>query len=143
VPQVVRETTAPVSLRTPEEVAHQLGELSTWAQEAFIVFTLNTKNHIIDRHLVTLGTLNASLVHAREVYRRAVMDSAAAIIIAHNHPSGDPTPSGEDISLTRQLVAAGKALGISVLDHVIVGRPNAARTTAHTSLREAGLVAFE
>jgi DNA repair protein RadC len=89
--------------------------------------------------------LDASLVAPREVFRGAVADSAAAIVCAHNHPSGDPTPSAEDVRITRQLVEAGRILGIRVLDHVVIGRPDATGPGApgFLSLRESGLVTFE
>ncbi len=96
-----------------------------------MVITMNTKNRVIQKHLVSIGTVNSALVHPRECYRTAILDGAAALILAHNHPSGDPTPSSEDIKITRQLIRAGEVMGIKVLDHVIVG------DTA-LSLREAG-----
>jgi len=83
---------------------------------------LNTRHHVVRDVLVTRGILDASLVHPREVFRIAVSEGAAGIILVHNHPSGDPTPSAEDRAVTRQLGAAGRAVGIPVLDHVIVGR---------------------
>ncbi|NLG33869.1 MAG: JAB domain-containing protein, partial [Lentisphaerae bacterium] len=91
---------------------------------------------------VTKGILNASLSHPREIFREAIRMSAAAVIIAHNHPSGDPTPSAEDLATTRQLVETGKVVGIQVLDHIIIGgnRPSPA---PYTSLRESGLVEFK
>ena len=124
--------------RTPADAAGILADTATLAQEAFTVLTLDTKHHIIDRHLITLGLLDASLVHPREVFRTAIQDGAAAILVSHNHPSGDPTPSAEDIRITRQLVEAGKVLDVQVLDHVVIGRGE----TPFTSLRETGLVNF-
>jgi len=103
---------------------------------------LNAKYRLLDRKLITLGIADASLVHPREVFRAAIQDGAAAIVISHNHPSGDPTPSAEDLRITRQLVEAGRIIGIEVLDHVIIGRPDATRTQAFLSLRESGLVTF-
>ena len=132
-----------IPARTPENIAAQCSDLATSAQEAFVVFDLNTRNNIIDRRLVTLGLLDSSLVHPREVFRGAILNAAAAILVAHNHPSGDPTPSAEDLRITRQLIAAGKVLGIKVLDHVVIGRPAPDRIRAHCSLREAGLVEFD
>ena len=84
-----------VVLRSPDSVRVELGDMASMAQECFCVCTLTTKNTLIDRHLVTMGLLDASLVHPREVFRVAVSDGAAAIVVAHNHPSGDPTPSAE------------------------------------------------
>ncbi len=90
-------------------------------KEHFWVIGLNTKNRVKYVDLVTLGTLDASLVHPREVFRFAVMQGVSSILLMHNHPSGDPTPSKEDISVTTRLSEAGKVLGIEVLDHVIIG----------------------
>ena len=134
---MVKEGTA-ATCRTPEDAARLLADTAQLAQEAFTVITLNTKNRVIDRHLVTVGLANASLAHPREVFRPALLDGAAAIIAAHNHPSGDPTPSAEDLKITRQLVEAGKILDVKILDHVIIGRGE----RPFMSLREAGLVSF-
>ena len=92
-------------------------------QEEFHVVTLDTKNQIIDSHQVTVGTLDASLVHPREVFRVAIKDAASSVILVHNHPSGDPTPSREDYAVTDRLTESGKLLGIDVLDHIVLGRP--------------------
>ena len=134
---MVKEGTA-ATCRTPEDAARLLADTAQLAQEAFTVITLNTKNRVIDRHLVTVGLANASLAHPREVFRPALLDGAAAVIISHNHPSGDPAPSAEDIKITRQLVEAGKILDVPVLDHVVIGRGE----RPFMSLREAGLVSF-
>ena len=91
-------------------------------QEEFHVVTLNTKNVVIDTHQITVGTLDASLVHPREVFRVAIKDVCSSVILAHNHPSGDPTPSREDKAVTDRLTDSGKLLGIDVLDHVVMGR---------------------
>ena len=101
-------------------------------QEEFHIVTLDTKNQVVDTHQITVGTLDASLVHPREVFRPAIKDAAAAIILVHNHPSGDPTPSPEDMAVTRRLESAGELLGINVLDHIIVG------SNAAVSIRELG-----
>ncbi len=89
-------------------------------QEEFHIVTLDTKNCVIDTHCITVGTLDASLVHPREVFRPAIKDAASSIILTHNHPSGDATPSPQDLSVTERLEQAGKNLGIDVLDHIIV-----------------------
>lgn len=89
-------------------------------QEVLYVLCLNTKNVITNHRALFTGTLNASIIHPREVFKFAVENSAASVILAHNHPSGDPAPSGEDISITKRLVEAGAFLDIPVLDHVIV-----------------------
>ncbi|HEX6927464.1 MAG TPA: DNA repair protein RadC [Longimicrobiaceae bacterium] len=102
--------------------------------EEFHVLLLNTQNMVL-RHLpITRGTLDASLVHPREVFRAAIAEAAASVIVIHNHPSGDPTPSAEDRVVTRQLVEAGRLVGIEVLDHVVVGEGR------YVSFVEAGLM---
>jgi DNA repair protein RadC len=91
------------------------------AQEEFHVLLVNTQHAVVREIIVTRGTLDASIVHPREVFRAAITESAAAMILVHNHPSGDPTPSSEDRAVTRQLAEAGRLVGIPVLDHVVVG----------------------
>lgn len=117
----VKESHGP-RLQDPAKVAEMFSDIVPLAQEAFIVCTLSQKHQIIDRHMVTLGTLTASLVHPREVYRPALMDAAAAVLCVHNHPSGDTEPSDEDVAITKRLEKAGDLLGIRLLDHIIVGR---------------------
>ena len=90
-------------------------------QEEFHIVTLSTKHEPIDAHRITVGTLDSSLVHPREVFRPAIKDAAAAVLLVHNHPSGDPTPSKEDFAVTRRLESAGDLLGIKVLDHIVLG----------------------
>ena len=90
-------------------------------QEEFHIVTLDTKNGVIDTHQITVGTLDASLVHPREVFRPAIKDAASSILLVHNHPSGDPTPSREDLAVTKRLEDSGQTLGISVLDHIVLG----------------------
>ena len=135
-PLMVREQPDAPAIRGPADVAKVLPEAGSLAQEAFMVLTLNTRNKLINKHLITLGLLDASLVHAREVFRPAILDGAAAVILAHNHPGGDPTPSAEDLRVTKQLHEAGAIIDIKVLDHVIIGHG----ATPYTSLREAGLI---
>jgi len=101
-------------------------------RECLVVFILNTRRRIKGHYLVSIGTMDTILCHPREIFRLAVMASAAAIIICHNHPSGDATPSEADIKITRDLIRAGQLLKIEVLDHVIMGIPN------HSSLRALG-----
>ncbi len=91
-------------------------------QEEFHIVTLSSKNSVIDTHRITIGTLDASLVHPREVFRPAIKDSCSSVILAHNHPSNDPTPSREDLAVTKRLEESGKLLGIDVLDHIVMGR---------------------
>lgn len=90
-------------------------------REHFVVLLLDTQNQIIGIHTVTVGTLDASLIHPREVFKPAILANAASLLLAHNHPSGDPAPSAEDRTVTRQLAAAGALIGIEVMDHIIVG----------------------
>lgn len=108
-------------IKEPCDVVKFLAEIKDAEQESMIVLTLDTRSRVIRRHEVTRGLLDSSLVHPREVFRVAIADAAAGVILAHNHPSGDPTPSAEDRAVTRQLVAAGQLLDITVYDHVIVG----------------------
>ena len=99
----------------------EIAKVQEEAQEVFGILILNTKNKIVAAHEVSRGVLNSSLVHPREVFKPAVLYNAAAIICFHNHPSGDPEPSREDIEITNRLVEAGKIMGIEILDHIIVG----------------------
>ena len=138
---VVRESTKTM-ITTPQAISDACEDMRMLAQDAFVVFTLDSKNMMISRHLISLGLLDTSLVHPREVFRPALLDGARTIIVAHNHPSGDPTPSGEDIKITQQLVEAGKILRVQILDHVIIGRETAGRDSWF-SLRESGTVTFE
>ncbi|QDS88243.1 hypothetical protein EC9_24310 [Rosistilla ulvae] len=105
--------------------------VSDMRREEFHIVTLDTKNQVIDTHCITVGTLDASLVHPREVFRAAIKDAAQSIVLVHNHPSGDPTPSPEDFAVTRRLESAGDTIGIGVLDHIVLGRQG------HVSIRQA------
>ncbi|HOX28189.1 MAG TPA: DNA repair protein RadC [bacterium] len=109
-------------------------ELSPLKQETFKVALLNTKNELIKIVDVTQGTLSGSLVHPRETFRAAVSEGCYSVILIHNHPSGDPSPSQDDIKITRTLVEAGKILGIHVLDHIIIG------SDSFRSLKDAGII---
>src|SRR5690625_219707 len=110
------------TVKSPEDGADfVMEEMRSLKQEHLVALFLNTKNQIIHRQTIFIGSLNASIVHPREIFREAVKRSAASIICAHNHPSGDPTPSQEDIHVTRRLVEAGKIMGIEVLDHLVIG----------------------
>ncbi|CAM4195132.1 DNA repair protein RadC [Paenibacillus endophyticus] len=111
-----------IIVRKPQDAAdYVMEDLRYLKKEHFVCLFLNTKNHIIGRETLSVGTLNASLVHPREVFRAAISRSSASIICIHNHPSGDPTPSPEDITLTRRLAEAGQLVGIEVLDHLVIG----------------------
>ena len=114
------------------------------SQETFFTLLLDTKNKVIGSPVeATRGLLDQCPVHPREIFREAVRNGqTASVILAHNHPSGDPTPSKEDIDITRRLVEAGKILGIPIVDHVICGRPSD-MSPGFVSLREKNLVAFE
>ncbi len=105
-------------------------------REHFVVILLDRKNQVIGFHTVSIGSLTASVVHPREVFKVAILSNAAAVIFGHNHPSGDPTPSAEDKALTSRLVEAGEILGIQVLDHVVIGDG----TSRHFSFADEGLL---
>lgn len=110
------------TVRSPQDAADfMMDELQHLTQEHFTCLFLNTKNQIIGKETVFVGSLNASIVHPREIFRKAIQRASAAIICLHNHPSGDPSPSVEDRNVTRRLKEAGRILGIDVLDHIIIG----------------------
>jgi DNA repair protein RadC len=111
-----------VRIRGPRDVHARMGPLlRDLVQEEFHALLLNAQHRLLRTVLITRGILDASLIHPREVFRPAVTEGAAAVILVHNHPSGDPSPSAEDRAVTRQLARAGRALGIPVLDHVVLG----------------------
>jgi DNA repair protein RadC len=110
-------------IEVPEDVYEVLHHLRYEKQEHFVVVLLDAKNKVIRAETVHIGTISMSIVGPREVFRVAVRDGASSIIVAHNHPSGDPTPSPQDIEVTRKLVEVGKALDIPVTDHIILGDP--------------------
>ncbi|MEE8442627.1 MAG: DNA repair protein RadC [Dehalococcoidia bacterium] len=126
-----------VTIRSPQDVANLLmAEMAFLDQEHFRVLLLNTKNQVMGIKDVYKGNVNSSVIRAGEVFQEAVRTNCPAIILVHNHPSGDPTPSPEDAQVTRQLLEAGKVLDIEVLDHIVLGQP------AHggfASLKELGL----
>jgi DNA repair protein RadC len=105
----------------PQQVYQAFSFLMEETKELFICLHLDGKNRIICMDLVSIGSLNQSIVHPREVFKTACLSNAAALILIHQHPTGDPTPSSEDISITRRLKEAGEIMGIKVLDHIIVG----------------------
>lgn len=112
-------------IRSPQDAADLMrSELSHLKQEHFVVLFLNTKNHLIGKETVFIGSLNASIVHPREAFKMAIRRSAAAVICLHNHPSGDPQPSAEDINVTGRLKEAGEIVGIEMIDHIIIGEEN-------------------
>lgn len=110
-----------ITISSPKEVvAYLQAKFGSQTKEHFVILLLNTKNQLIDDEVVSVGTINSSLVHPREVFVSAVRKLSTSIILAHNHPSGDPTPSAEDIQLTKRLVEAGLLMDIHVLDHIII-----------------------
>ena len=155
-----------VELKAAFTLARRLGEQAQWrqspcvsgpedvmglfrdrvrlmSQEEFRVLLLDTKNHLIAEHLVTKGLVDRSLVHPREVFRRAIRESCNRLILVHNHPSGDPTPSEHDIQSTRMLLEASRVVGIEILDHIVVGFPAPGRLREYVSFRELGLMKSE
>lgn len=111
----------PKPIRGPDDVAALIGaKLRKEQREHFQVLLLNARHEVLGKETVSIGSLNTSIVHPREVFLPAIRGSAASIILVHNHPSGDPEPSEEDLAITKRLVEAGELLGIGVLDHVIV-----------------------
>lgn len=131
---IVKETQE-ITIKSVQDVSSIFQDIVNLAQESFHVLTINCKNHLIDRHLITLGLSDECLVHPREVFRPIILDGAKAFICVHNHPTGDPTPSAEDIRITRQLVQASKIIDIQFFDHVIIGKTSC-------SMRESGVVDF-
>ncbi len=126
-----------LQVRSPQDAANWfMSELSLLDQEEMHVMLLDTRNRVISTIMIYKGNLNTSVVRTSELFRSAIQHNAAAIIIAHNHPSGDPSPSPEDVSVTRNIIQAGKLLDIEVLDHLVIGQQR------YVSLKERGL-AFE
>ncbi|HET7224328.1 MAG TPA: DNA repair protein RadC, partial [Candidatus Eisenbacteria bacterium] len=107
-------------IRGPEDVLSQVRDLVRARKEHFVVLLLNARHELQSRETVSIGSLNASIVHPREVFQPAIVHSAASVVLVHNHPSGDPEPSEEDLEITRRLTGVGELVGIGVLDHVIV-----------------------
>jgi DNA repair protein RadC len=122
-------------IRSPADVYSLLyPKMREQKREKLTALYLDTKNHVLREEVVSIGSLNANIVHPREVFKSALLESSASVILAHNHPSGDPTPSREDIAVTEKLIEGGKLLGIDVLDHVIIGDGR------YVSLKDEGLV---
>lgn len=112
---------ADAPIRGPQDVLAHVRDLPAARREHFVVLLLNARHEMQRRETVSIGSLNASIVHPREVFLPAILHSAASVVLVHNHPSGDPEPSEEDLSITRRLVQVGDLVGIGVLDHVVVG----------------------
>ncbi len=122
------------AIHSPEDVVAFLShDIAGQEQEHLVVLMLDTRNRILRQETVYVGSLNTSVVRVGEIFREAVRANAAAVIVAHNHPSGDPSPSPEDVAVTRAMVEAGRLLDVEVLDHLILGK------NRHVSLRQAGL----
>jgi len=127
----------PEKVSSPDQVYKAITILTNAeeeAQEVFGILVLNIKNKIVAVHEISRGILNSSMVHPREVFKPAILHNAAAIVCFHNHPSGDPEPSKDDILITHRLVEAGKIMGIEVFDHIIVG------DNGYVSLKERGVI---
>jgi DNA repair protein RadC len=123
-----------VRIDSATDVLPLLADITTKSQEHFVCITLNGANEVIERRIVTIGLLDRSLVHPRDVFADVISDRAAAVIFAHNHPSGNLAPSDEDLKTQDRLVQAARILGIRVLDHIVVGKKG------HFSFQEAGLI---
>lgn len=129
----VNDTNLPM-ISDAKDAAAQLSDMRDLKKEHFVVLYLNAKNQLVHKETISMGTLNANLVHPREVFEPALKYSAAQIIAAHNHPSGDSKPSEDDLELTKRLTEAGKMMGIEVMDHVIVSK------NSHFSFKEEKLL---
>ncbi len=128
----VHDTNLPL-IETPQAVVDQLSDLRLLKKEHFIVLYLNARNRLVLRETISIGTINISIVHPREVFEPAIRMCAAQIILAHNHPSGDTEPSDADVTITKRLIEAGKLIGIDVVDHIIITK------NGFGSLREEGI----
>ena len=145
--QALRECPTPAEMQlcdTPDKAArYWLEHVVTHPYfnrdvECFVALLLNTRRRVLGHCLISSGTLDTILVHAREVFRPAIIGAAAAIVLMHNHPSGDPTPSEPDIKVTRDLIRGGQLLKIEVLDHIVMGQADGGNAKGYSSLRELG-----
>ncbi len=134
--RVIKESfVSQVKLHSPESIFLFLkDDLEMKTQEHFVALYLNTKGELVKKETLFIGSLNSSLIHPRELFKHAVINSAATIIVAHNHPSGDPTPSKQDIDITRILYKNGKMMDIELLDHIIIGKDR------YYSFKEKGII---
>lgn len=138
--QLVREATTegPKAIRSPKDAADILETYLTGAdREHFVVLLMDTKHKVRGVHTASIGGLSAAVVHPRDIFKAAILANSAAVILGHNHPSGDPTPSREDIDVTRRLTEAGKLLGVEVLDSLVVGGEGSVK---YVSFREKSLL---
>jgi DNA repair protein RadC len=117
--RLLKDKKAEIYLK-PKEIWEELKDLRDHKKEHFVIFYLDSRNQEIKREIISVGSLNANLVHPREVFEPAVRHLAAQVVLAHNHPSGDPEPSEDDLEITKQLKESGKILGIEVIDHIII-----------------------
>lgn len=131
--RLLKDKKAEIYLK-PKDIWEELKDLRDHKKEHFVIFFLNSRNQEIKREIISVGSLNANLVHPREVFEPAVRNLAAQIILAHNHPSGDPEPSEDDLEITKRLVEAGKILGIEIVDHIIITK------TGFISFKEKNLI---
>ena len=122
------------TISCPAEAVPLLAEIKDQRKEHFLCLYLNARNQVVHKEVISIGSLSASIVHPREVFQVAVCHSASSVLLAHNHPSGDVSPSKDDLDLTRRLVKAGELMGIEVLDHLIVG------SQEFLSMKEKGLM---
>jgi len=128
-----RRRPQPPSIKTPDDVYKLMRRrMNGFDREHFYSLLLNTKNVVITIELISIGSLNASIVHPREILKPAIANSAASIVLVHNHPTGDPAPSREDVEFTRRFAKCGELIGIQLLDHVIIG------SESFASLKERG-----
>jgi len=118
--ETVYQSEQKIKLKNAQTVFEETKDLQTWTKEAFVVFCLDAELKIISREIISIGILNSCIIHPREIYRTAIRRNANSIIVAHNHPSGNLTPSLEDINITNQLKQAGDILQIPMMDHVII-----------------------
>ena len=120
-------------LSSPDQVVQFMRkELSEYDREVFCILNCTTKSQVINMNIVSMGTINASLVTGREVFKSAILSNASYVILLHNHPSGDPTPSKDDIILTKRIIETGNLIGIPLVDHIIIG------DNRYVSFRESG-----
>ena len=131
--RLLKDKKAEIYLK-PKEIWEELKDLRDHKKEHFVIFYLDSRNQEIKREIISVGSLNANLVHPREVFEPAVKHLAAQIILAHNHPSGDPEPSEDDLEITKRLTESGKILGIEVIDHIIITK------TGFISFKEKNLI---
>jgi DNA repair protein RadC len=131
--QFIREEQGVFAINSPCDAATVVQYICNEPQEVLVVVCLNTRNHVVHKEIVYRGSVNSSQVRIAEVLRPAIIRRSSAIIVAHNHPSGDPTPSPDDVAVTRAIVSAGKIMDIQVLDHIIMGNGN------HISLKQRDL----